>query len=158
MTRQLHVLIGVVALAAATRASADITLYRGEGFRGRAVTSVHGIRDLQNSPLAAPAGAAVVDSGAWQVCDGPQFSGNCVVLLVGSYDSVRSMGLDRGVASARAARQHTEYRQVPPPLAEPTYEYRQRPHELQASAATYIRSLAGWYAEGDIHDCAQEDL
>ena len=38
MMNKLNVLLGVVALAAATRASADITLYRGEGFRGHAET------------------------------------------------------------------------------------------------------------------------
>ena len=144
MKRKLYILIGVVALLTATRASADITMYRGEGFRGRAERFGSSVRSLQETSFATRAEAVVIDRGAWQVCDGPNFSGTCVVLREGSYDSISSMGLEQGVVSARAAAGRTEYREIPPPMAEPTYEYRQRPPEpIFEARVLSVRAVVG---------------
>jgi uncharacterized protein YcfJ len=129
MNGTVKTLIGVVALAAATYASAELTVYQGEGFRGHAVTASSGIRDLNNSPLGRVGRSVVVASGNWEVCDGPNFTGNCVMLQEGSYDSVNGMPLQYGIASVRSADPRRYYRTILPPAAEPTYEYRQRPHE-----------------------------
>jgi hypothetical protein len=50
------------------------------------------------------ASAAVVAGEAWEVCDGPGFSGRCVVLRPGRYESLGSMGMNDSVSSARPVR------------------------------------------------------
>ncbi len=125
-----NVLVGAAAFIFSTGAFAEITLYQGESFRGRALTTAHQIQDLARTPFADRAGSVVVDGGEWEVCDSPQFGGRCVTLRAGSYDSASSMGLDYGIASVRGVIRHTSDQQVvPPPLSEPTYAFRQRPHE-----------------------------
>jgi uncharacterized protein YcfJ len=144
MKKKLNVLIGMVVLTAATSASADITLYRGEGFRGSAVRFDSSVRNLQSTPLASSARAIVIDSGAWQVCDRPDYEGRCVIVRAGSYDSTRSMGLD-GIVSARAAvTTHVQYREIPPPMVQPNYYYYQRPPEpLYEAPVLSVRAILG---------------
>src|SRR5262245_19051691 len=119
MRPTLKMLIGVVALTAATYASAEITVYQGDGFRGRGVTSSSGVRDFHNSPLGRLGHSAVVDRGTWQVCDRPNFSGNCVVLQEGSYDSIGDMPLNGGIASVRSVSRNHQYPTIAPPMAQP---------------------------------------
>jgi len=140
----LKCMIGVLTLASATHALADITVYQGERFRGRAVTTGGQLRDLQGTPFGTRARSIVVYNGNWEVCDRPGFGGNCVLLQAGSYDSVDQMGLDHGIASARGVRRHSQYRVVPPPLALPTYEYRQRPRErIYEARVLSVRAVVG---------------
>src|SRR5678815_4021158 len=144
MRKKLNVLIGVVALTAATSASADITLYRGEGFRGSAVRFDRSVRNLHSTPFASSAWAIVIDSGAWQVCDRPDFEGNCVIVRAGSYDSTRPMGLDGIVSAREAVTTHVQYREIPPPMAQPNYDYYQRPPEpVYEAPVRSVRAILG---------------
>ena len=144
MNGTMKALIGVAALAAATYASAELTVYQGEGFRGRGVTASSGIRDLNRSPLGREGRSVVIARGNWEVCDGPNFTGNCVMLQVGSYDSVDQMPLRYGITSVRAANPRRYYRTILPPVAQPTYEYRQRPHErIHEVPVVAVRAVVG---------------
>ena len=87
--------------AAATQAAAQVTFYQGEGFRGRSFTADRPIGNLERQGFNDRASSAVVDGGAWQVCEDARFSGRCVVLRPGQYDSLRAMGLDNEISSVR---------------------------------------------------------
>jgi uncharacterized protein YcfJ len=134
--------VGAVVILAVTGATAQITLYEGEGFRGRALTTNKSIRDLQT--MRGRAGSVVVDQGFWEACERPDFGGRCVILRTGSYDSMRSMGLD-DVASVRSAQGRPPYpNEIPAPLTSPNYAFRQRPEErLYQAPVTSVRAVLG---------------
>jgi uncharacterized protein YcfJ len=145
MTGTSKLLIGTALLAIATSASAEITLYQGEGFRGRAVTTTKQMVDIPSTPLGDRAGSVVVGSGEWQVCDRPGFGGRCAFVRNGSYDSVSEMGLNYGIASVRAARRGPPPPEfIPPPANVPVYEYRQRPGErIYEVPVRSVRAVVG---------------
>ena len=92
--------LAATALTIATQAVAQqITFFEREGYEGRSVTTGAPISNLER---AVRASSAVV-SGEWEVCDGPGFTGRCVVMLPGEYPSLRAMGLSNGISSARTA-------------------------------------------------------
>src|SRR5580765_4208395 len=134
--------IGALAFFAVTSATAQITLYEGEGFRGRALTTNRPITDLER--MRGRAGSAVVDRGFWEACELPNFGGRCVILRTGSYDSMRTMGLD-DIASVRSAQGRPPYpNEIPAPLESPNYEYRQRPEErLYQAQVTSVHAVLG---------------
>ena len=134
--------LGASALILATTAMAEITIYEGEGFRGHSMTTGRPMRNLSNDRQRT--GSIVVGSGAWEVCDAPDFGGRCVTLRSGSYDSRESMGIGR-VMSARSAHQRDHYdNEVTPPYASPNYEYRQRPHErVYQARVTSVHAVVG---------------
>lgn len=127
----LRSVVAVAAVVAATQAAAQITLYEGEGFRGRAFTADRPIGDLERFGFNDRASSIIVDRGRWEVCEHARFEGHCVVLRPGSYDSLAGMGLSNRVSSVRAiagGRPSHAY-EAPAPLPAPTYEWRQRPNE-----------------------------
>jgi uncharacterized protein YcfJ len=136
--------IGLIALAGATSAFAEITLYQGEGYRGRAVTTAGRIPNLERSPMGDRAGSVVVGSGNWQVCESPGYAGRCVFLTEGSYDSLWAIGLSRA-SSVRAVTRLTSHEApVPPPYRAPNYRYRQLPHErIYDAPVTHVRAMFG---------------
>jgi uncharacterized protein YcfJ len=142
MSFKLSFTVGAFAFFAVTGAAAQITLYEGEGFRGRALTTNRPITDLDR--MRERAQSVVVDRGFWEVCEQPDFGGRCVILRTGSYDSMRSMGLD-DVASVRSAQGRPPYpNEVPAPLASPNYQFRQRPQErLYQAPVTSVRAVLG---------------
>ena len=92
--------LAATALTIATQTLAQqITFFEREGYEGRSVTTGAPISNLER---AVRASSAVV-SGEWEVCDGPGFTGRCVVMLPGEYPSLRAMGLNNGISSARTA-------------------------------------------------------
>lgn len=114
----------------ATQAMASITLYEGEGFRGRAVTVDRPVRDLDRMRFDDRAGSIIVDRGRWEVCEHERFEGRCALLRRGHYDSLRAAGLDWRISSIRPAeRRERRYEAEPQVSSTPLYEYRQRPNE-----------------------------
>ncbi len=101
MNRTLRTALGVAGLALAAQASAQVTFYQGDGFRGRSFTADRRYGDLERQGLNDRAASAIVDAGSWQVCEDARFNGRCVVLQPGQYDSLAAMGLDRSVSSVR---------------------------------------------------------
>lgn len=136
---------GAIALALAAQASARVTFYEGEGFRGRAFTTSRSIDDFDRRGFNDRASSVVVDQGTWEVCDNAGFAGRCRILRAGSYDSLRGLGMDDRISSARPANPRRQYdNEAPTPLASPTYEYRRRPDErLFQATVTSVRAVVG---------------
>lgn len=101
MSKKIQAVLAACGIVAAGHAAAQITLYEGEGFHGRAVGTQDRIWNFEHAGINGRAFSAVVDRGAWEVCEHPRFEGRCTVLRRGNYPSLRSMGLDDPVASVR---------------------------------------------------------
>jgi uncharacterized protein YcfJ len=134
MKRSLQAVLAAAALVAAGHAAAQITLYEGEGFRGRAFTTNDRIGNLGRADFNDRASSAVVDRGRWIVCEHERFEGRCVILRRGSYPSLREYGLNNQVSSVGPAenRRRYSYEEIGPPpgaAAQPVYEYHVRPGE-----------------------------
>ncbi len=138
-------LLAVTALTAAAHASAQITFYEREGFRGPAFATDKQVRNFSRAGFNDQASSVVVDRGRWEVCEDARFEGRCVVLRRGSYDTLRGMGLNNRISSVRPVADRARYENdAPQPLAAPTYEYRQRPQERVFQApVTSARAVVG---------------
>jgi beta/gamma crystallin len=79
----------------------QVTLYEHSGFRGQSVTVDRPRRNLDRIGAGNAASSVVVAGEPWELCDGPGFSGRCVVLRPGRYTSLGSMGLNDAVSSLR---------------------------------------------------------
>ena len=146
MHTRLMSVLGVAGMAfAAQAAAAQITLYEGEGFRGRAFSANGEVRNFAGTGFNDRASSAVVESGRWEVCEHEQFGGKCVILRKGSYDSLAGMGLDNSISSVRPLQRNAQnLYEAPPAMAVPTYEYRQRPNErLYQANVTSVRAVVG---------------
>jgi uncharacterized protein YcfJ len=127
---RLKPVLAAVALAACAHASAQVTFYENEGFRGRAFATDKQVRSFERQGFNDRASSVVVDRGRWEVCEDARFEGRCVVLRRGSYDSLRNMGLENRISSVRPVEGRRQAaNEVPAPLASPNYEYRRRPNE-----------------------------
>ena len=132
MSRSLQSALAIAALAAAGHAAAQITLYEGEGFRGRAVTANDRLWNLDRLDFNERTSSIIVDRGRWEVCEHPRFEGRCVILRRGNYPSLREFGMNNVISSVRPADNRRRVEEVAPPvaLAEPVYEWRRRPREV----------------------------
>jgi uncharacterized protein YcfJ len=141
-TRQL---VGVAALAFAAHASAQITFYEGEHFRGRTFATSQQVRNFERVGFNDRASSVVVDRGRWEVCEDARFEGRCVILRRGSYDSLRSMGLGNQISSVRPVDNRRRYdHEAQPVAAVPAYDYRRRPDErLREVPVTSVRAVMG---------------
>ncbi len=145
MNRIANTVIGLAGLVTATTAAAQVTFYEREAFRGRAFAASGPIDNFAHTGFNDRVSSVVIDRGRWEVCEHAHFEGHCVVLRRGSYDSLASMGMNNHISSVRPITRVTgrEY-EVPPPLATPTYEYRQRPNErLYQADVTSVRAVVG---------------
>jgi uncharacterized protein YcfJ len=145
MNTRTTTLVGIAALLFGTQAMSQVTFYEGEDFRGDAVTTKKALSDFRRSGLNDSASSVIVDSGRWEVCEDKAFKGRCVVLREGSYDSLKRMGVNNRISSARQLRgnDRAEY-DTPEPLAQPTYEYRRRPNErVYEARVTSVRAVMG---------------
>src|SRR4029079_16484615 len=130
MNNKLRPLFGIAAVAFAAHASAQVTFYEGEGFRGRAFAVSGEVRNFDRTGFNDRASSVVVDRGRWEVCEDARFEGRCVVLRRGSYHSLRGLGLENRISSVRPVEGgRTVSNEAPQPLVAPNYEYRQRPNE-----------------------------
>lgn len=145
---------GVLALSA--QATAQITFYEGEGFRGRAFSSQRALDDFSRTGFNDRAGSVVVDRGRWEVCEDSRYRGTCVILGPGSYNNLRGMRLGNRISSMRPADSRRRYDDmVPAPLREPDYAYRRRPNERTYEAqVTSVRAVLG---EGNQHCWMERD-
>ncbi|MDQ6685418.1 MAG: beta/gamma crystallin-related protein [Pseudomonadota bacterium] len=126
----LKTLIGAGAVVVAAQASAQITFYEGEGFRGRTFQTGRSIENFERSGFNDRASSAVVEGGRWEVCEDAGFGGRCVVLRPGSYDSLQGLGMQKSISSVRPLNNRREFaNEAPEPLPAPNYDYRRRPNE-----------------------------
>ena len=145
MNWKLKAALGATTVLLATQAMANITFYEHDGFRGRAFTADKQVNNFQQYGFNDLASSVVVDRGNWEVCTDAGFGGRCVVLRQGSYDSVSGMGLNDRISSVRPINQRARYEnEAPPPLPQPTYEYRRRANErVYEAPVTSVRAVVG---------------
>jgi hypothetical protein len=90
-----------LALIVTMASAAELTLFEHDNFRGRRFV-VHGsVSNLAGTDFNDRASSVVVGNGTWQVCEDAYFRGNCVTLQAGAYPSLRPMGINDRVSSAR---------------------------------------------------------
>ena len=145
MNSSLKFALGATALALAAQATAQITFYENDGFRGRTFATDRRIGNLERVGFNDRASSVVVDRGRWEVCEDIRFEGRCTILRRGSYDSLRGMGLNDRISSVRPADNRRSYdNEAPQPLAAPTYDYRRRPNErIYEVPVTSVRAVVG---------------
>ena len=131
MAMTLKAALGAACLLLGSQAAlAQITLYEGEGFRGRAVTIDRDMRNLDRQGLGDRTGSIMVERGRWEVCERPRFEGRCALLRRGNYDSLRGSGLEWDISSVRRVpREGRQYDLEPQASTAPAYEYRRRAQE-----------------------------
>jgi len=59
------------------------------------------VRDLGPDGFAGKASSAILQGGSYELCEGREFRGRCVVLPPGRYPSLAAVGIDNVVASLR---------------------------------------------------------
>jgi uncharacterized protein YcfJ len=149
MKRNVCGFIGVAALLLSVQAMAQITFYEGEGFRGRAFTTSRAQSNFTRSGFNDRASSVVVDRGTWEVCDDASFQGRCVVLRPGAYDSLRRLGVNDRLSSARPVNSRGRDRgnygnDGPEPLPVADYDYRRRPNErVYEAQVTSVHAIVG---------------
>jgi uncharacterized protein YcfJ len=146
MNWKMKVALSAATLVLATQASAQITFYEHEGFRGRPFSTNKPVPNFIREGYNDRASSVVVDRGPWEVCDDANFSGRCVILRPGNYDSLARFGLNDRVSSVRPANPRGNYDGYyqPAPVPAPVYEYRRRPSErLREVPVTSVRAVMG---------------
>ena len=133
----------LAALLSANLASAQITFYEDEDFRGRSFAASNWVSDFDRYGFNDRASSAVVRSGRWEVCEHVRFEGRCAVLQPGNYDSLRSMGMDDRISSVRPATPGAQHPALPP-QDQQSYEYQRRPSErIREVPVTSARAIVG---------------
>jgi len=138
----------VLATTLATAASAQVTFYENEGFRGRVFSTGGPVTNFSSYGFNDRASSVVVERGRWEVCEDARYEGRCVILVKGSYDSLRSAGMENRISSVRAAgkRGSDDYwnYEAEAPMETPNYNWRRRPNERVFSApVTSVRAVMG---------------
>lgn len=136
--------LAVSAALVAGAAAADVTFYQDDNFSGRAFTARDRVDDFRNVGFNDRASSAIVTGHAWEVCEDVQFHGRCILLRPGSYPSLRAMGLNDRLSSAREADRNARYtddRYAPAPM----------PGEVTFYQNDYFRGRA-FSAMGDVAD------
>ncbi|WP_284615316.1 beta/gamma crystallin-related protein [Aquabacterium humicola] len=136
--------LALVAITWGAQAAAQVTFYEREEFQGRAFTTSKYVPNLERR-FNDRASSAIVTGNRWEVCDGPDFQGRCVVLRRGSYPSLAAMGMNNQITSVRALRQNVrvdDTRYAPMPLV--TQDFRRRGGErLFEAPVTSVRAVMG---------------
>jgi uncharacterized protein YcfJ len=137
--------LAVAAVLAASQAAAQITLYQGEGFRGRAFSSTTQVVNMNRSGLNDRTSSVVVERGRWEVCEDANFRGKCVVLRRGSYDSLQQWGMADTISSVRPLNDRRQYEnEVQAPMETPNYAWRRRANErVYEAPVTASRAVMG---------------
>jgi uncharacterized protein YcfJ len=110
----------VATVLVAGAASADVTFYEHENFSGRSFTARDPVDNFSHFGFNDRASSAMVTGHAWEVCEDVGFRGRCVILRPGNYPSLREMGLNNMLSSAREADRNAKYgdeRYGPAPMA-----------------------------------------
>ncbi len=145
MNNTLKTMLGVAGLIVATQAAAQVTFYEREGFRGRSFDADRPIANFERFGFNDRAASAVVQDGAWEVCEDARFSGRCVVLQPGRYESLSRMGLNYQVSSVRPANTHTSSndRQRYAVAGDQERWHRHNDERLYTADVTSVRAIMG---------------
>ena len=145
MHTPLRLLLGAAALALAAQASAQVTFYSGEGFRGQIFHITGPVWNFDRTGFNDRASSLIIERGRWQFCEDARFSGRCIILERGSYPSLAAMDMNNRISSARPVSREVRYENAyPPPPPVPVYEYRVRPSErLYQANVTSVHAVVG---------------
>ena len=149
MNLKLKAAIGAAAMVLATQAAATITFYEHDGFRGRTFTTDKPIGNFEQYGFNDRASSVVIDHGRWEVCEHARFEGQCVVLQRGSYESLRSLGMNDRISSARPLNEGARLNSaIPAPLVvpqpAPDYQYHRRHDErVYEAPVTSVHAVVG---------------
>jgi uncharacterized protein YcfJ len=145
MSPTLKHVFAISALALATHAAAQVTLFEREGFNGRSQVVQKQVNNFERFGFNDRASSALVQNQRWEVCEDVRFNGRCVILRPGRYSSLAAMGLNDRVSSVRPVRANmrvAEERYAPPPA--PYYDARRRNNErLYEADVTSVRAVVG---------------
>jgi uncharacterized protein YcfJ len=114
MNRTFQGLFALIGVAFAADAAARITFYEGANFSGRAFTTAESVWNFSGS-FNDRASSVLIEQGHWEVCEHARFEGRCVVLRPGRYPSLRQVGMDNTISSARMVPAGTEPSAARPP-------------------------------------------
>ena len=143
MNTSLKTTLALAAGLLAQAASAQITFYEHDDFRGRVFMTSRPVSDFRVSGFNDRASSVMVQGGSWEVCEDVDYGGRCVVLRAGSYNSLRDMGFNDRFSSTRRANDSNPA-DAPRPMATAPYEYRRRPNERVFQApVTSVRAVVG---------------
>ncbi len=135
--------IGMLTLVGA--ASAQVTLYENEDYGGRTLTTQRAMDNFRNDNFNDRASSVVVTANRWEVCEDGGFRGRCVVLRQGNYPSLKAMGLNDRLSSARPIRNNIDVddnRYAPVPVVQQDYR-RRRGERLFEADVTSTRAVFG---------------
>ncbi|WP_416762914.1 beta/gamma crystallin-related protein [Roseateles sp. So40a] len=150
--------VAAAALALTGQAMADITFYENENFRGRTAGAGAQVNFLGEIGFDDRASSIEVRGERWEVCEDPGYTGRCRVLQPGSYPSLRSMGLDNRISSARRIDERSNVdngRYGPEP--QPTF-YRRGEEGLYQAQVVSVRAVMGdeqqrcWIEQKEVRD------
>jgi uncharacterized protein YcfJ len=140
-----RIALAVAGQALACAATAQVTLYRDEGFQGPAYTTRSAVGNFARVGFNDRASSAIVTADRWEVCEDARFSGRCVVLRRGQYPSLAAMGLNDRVSSVREVSRSARVedpRYAPEP--EVRQDFRRRGGErLYEARLTDVRAVTG---------------
>ena len=95
--------LGLLAVLATGQAAAELVLYEHDNFNGRSFSTRGRTDNLAQAGFNDRASSVVVRGGRWELCTDANFRGQCITLAPGSYASLRDMGVNDSVSSAREA-------------------------------------------------------
>jgi uncharacterized protein YcfJ len=100
-TKALLAVAALCALAWSAPALARVTFYENDDFQGQSFSTNRQVNSFPKVGFNDRASSIVVTEGRWEVCGDASFGGACRVLRVGSYPSLRAMGMNDRISSAR---------------------------------------------------------
>lgn len=145
MQRKLKSTLALTLLGLSTLASAQITLYEYESFVGRTFAANKPVENFARYGFNDRASSVIVGRGRWEVCENARYSGHCVVLRPGNYDTLKSMGMNNRISSVHPANARSNRDDdVYAPANVQAYEYRRRPNErIREVPITSARAVVG---------------
>lgn len=138
-------LFAITTVALAAQASAQVTFYEHEDFKGRTFSSQKRQPSLERSGFNDRASSVVVVGQRWQACEDVRFEGRCTVLRPGRYPSIAATGLDNRISSVRplpANERIAEADYAPMPVVAQDFR-RRRNERLFDAEVTSVRAVVG---------------
>jgi uncharacterized protein YcfJ len=132
--------LALLAVLAASSASAQVTFYERDGFRGRAFVVDRNVVNLGDIGFNDRASSAIVERGQWEVCENAYFNGRCAVLQRGQYPSLGALGLNNRISSIRKVK--GRHAPPPPPVAQYPY-YPRHGERLYNAQVVAVRAVVG---------------
>ena len=137
--------LAIAGLALAGQAMAQITFYGNENFSGPSFSTEHTVRNLERYGFNDRASSISVTSNRWEVCEGRDFGGRCVILRPGDYPSLRAMGLNDRISSVHEVSREQAFddsRYAPAPVM--VYNARPRDEErLYEANVVAVHAIVG---------------